>query len=151
MPEYGLCFGSNVQWEELPTLTVLDTFKRESISIYVDKSIKGEQVCETLDKIKETRGFPMRIKVDNGPEFISRALDAWAYFNRVKLDYSRLGTPTDNAHIESFNGSFRDEYLNMNWFISSEDGGQKIDAKTASAADFRANAASRCWEGKNAK
>ena len=86
---------------------MLDTFSRESLAIYVDKSIKGEQVCDELEKLKAARGLPQRIKVDNGPEFISRALDAWAYFNKVKLDYFRPGTPTDNPHIESFNGSFR--------------------------------------------
>ena len=95
-------------------LAVLDTISRESLAIYVDKSIKGEQVFEELEKIKAARGLPQRIKVDNGPEFISRALGAWAYFNKVKLDYSRPGTPTDNPHIESFNGSFRDACLNMN-------------------------------------
>jgi putative transposase len=56
------------------------------------------------------------VKVGNGPEFISRSLVAWAYFNKVKLDYSRPGPPTDNAYIESFNGSFRNECLNVNWF-----------------------------------
>jgi len=64
-------------------LAVLDTFSRESLAIYVDKSIKGEQVCDELEKLKAARGLPQRIKVDNGPEFISRALDAWAYFNKV--------------------------------------------------------------------
>jgi putative transposase len=97
-------------------LTVLDTFSRESLAIYVDKSIKGEQVCEALQKIKAARGLPQRIKVDNGPEFISRALDAWAYFNKVKLDYSRPGTPTDNPHIESFK-EIRDDCLNRNTFV----------------------------------
>ena len=93
-------------WKRFRALTVLDTFSRESLAIYVDKSIKGEQVCDELEKIKAARGLPQRIKVDNSPEFISRALDAWAHFNKVKLDYSRPGTPTDNPHIESFNGSF---------------------------------------------
>ena len=99
-------------------LTVIDMYSRECLDIYANKAIKGETVAEVLDRLKVTRGLPKRIKVDNGPEFISRALDAWAYFNNVKLDYSRPGTPTDNAHIESFNGSFRDEYLNTNWFMS---------------------------------
>jgi putative transposase len=113
--------------KQFRALTVLDTFSRESLAIYVDKSIKGEQVCEALEEIKAARGLPRRIKVDNGPEFISRALDAWAYFNKVKLDYSRPDTPTDNPHIESFNGSFRDECLNMNWFMSLEDAKDKIE------------------------
>jgi len=54
--------------------------------------------------------------VDNGSEFISKALDKWAYENEVTLDFSRPGKPTDNPFIESFNGSFRDECLNVNWF-----------------------------------
>ena len=87
---------------------------------------KGEQVCDALEKLKAVRGLPQRIKVDNGPEFISRALDAWAYFNKVKLDYSRPGTPTDNPHIESFNGSFRDECLNMTCFCDRR--AQKMSA-----------------------
>ena len=100
---------------------------RECLNICVDKSIKGEGVASALDLLKETRGLPKRIKVDNGPEFISRALDAWAYFNNVKLDYSRPGTPTDNDYIESFNGSFRDECLNGNWSMSFEDARDKIE------------------------
>ncbi|NOY29151.1 MAG: transposase family protein [Planctomycetes bacterium] len=53
------------------------------------------------------------IRVDNGPEFVSKSLDWWAYFNKVKLDFSRPGKPTDNAFIESFNGKFRNECLNQ--------------------------------------
>ena len=108
-------------------LTVLDVYTRESPAIYADKSIRGEHVTYVLDAVVAKRGLPKRIKVDNGPEFISRALDTWAYFNGVKLDYSRPGTPTDNAHIESFNGSFRDECLNVHWFMSIEDARDKID------------------------
>ena len=59
--------------------------------------------------------------------FISRAPDAWAYFSKVKPDYSRPGTPADNPYIESFNGSFRDEYLNLNRFMSPEDARDKIE------------------------
>jgi len=57
-------------------LTVLDTFSRESLAIYVNKTIKCEQVCDELGKIKATRELPQRIKIDNSTEFISRALDA---------------------------------------------------------------------------
>lgn len=108
-------------------LTVLDVYTRECPAIYADQSIHGEHVAHVLDAIAAQRGLPQRIKVDNGPEFISRALDAWAYFNGVKIDYSRPGTPTDNAHIESFNGSFRDECLNVHWFMSLEDAREKIE------------------------
>src|SRR5215211_3118796 len=59
-------------------------------------------------------------------EFISKALDKWAYDNQVTLDFSWPGKPTDNPFIESFNGSFRDECLNVNWFLSLEDAKEKI-------------------------
>jgi len=62
--------------------------------------------------------IPGRIQVDNGDEFISKVLDKWAYENKVVLDFSRPGKPTDNTYIESFNGSFRDECLNTHWFLS---------------------------------
>ena len=107
-------------------LTLLDMFSRECLDIHVDKSITGEAVAGVLDRLKARRGLPKRIKVDNGPEFVSKALDAWAYFNHVQLDYSRPGKPTDNAYIESFNGSFRDECLNTHWFMSLEDAQEKI-------------------------
>jgi putative transposase len=108
------------------TLTLLDLYSRECLALHVDKSITGEAVANVLDQVIQTKGLPQRIKVDNGPEFISKALDAWAYFNHIQLDYSRPGTPTDNAIIESFNGSFRDECLNTNWFLSLADARDKI-------------------------
>ncbi len=122
-------------------LTIIDTYSRECLDIYANKAIKGETVTKVLDKLKETRALPKRIKVDNGPEFISRALDAWAYFNKVKLDYSRPGTPTDNAHIESFNGSFRDECLNTNWFMSLADAQEKIERWRNDYNEFRPHSA----------
>jgi putative transposase len=122
-------------------LTILDIYSRECLDIYVDKSIKGEMVADVLEKLKATRGLPVKIKVDNGPEFISKALDAWAYFNHVQLEYSRPGRPIDNAHIESFNGSFRDECLNTNWFMSLEDARQKINMWKNEYNEFRPHSA----------
>ena len=60
-------------------------------------------------------------------QFISKALDRWAYENAVTLDFSRPGKPTDNPYIESFNGSFRDECLNVHWFLSLVDAREKIE------------------------
>jgi putative transposase len=80
-----------------------------------------------VETIKATRGTPCFIKIDNGPEFISKELDKWAYENKVTLDFSRPGKPIDNAYIESFNGSFRDECLNINWFLSLGDAREKIE------------------------
>ncbi len=70
----------------------------------------------------------MTIRVDNGSEFISRDLDLWAYQKEVTLDFSRPGKPTDNAYIESFNGSFRAECLNAHWFMSLADTAEKLEA-----------------------
>jgi len=71
---------------------------------------------------------PQRLAVDNGPEFVSKALDAWAYQHGVQLEFSRPGKPTDNAFAESFNGRFRDECLNQHWFTSLEEVRQTVEA-----------------------
>jgi putative transposase len=84
-------------------------------------------VVRVVEQIKAMRDMPNYIRVDNGPEFISKELDKWAYENKVTLDFSRPGKPTDNAFIESFNGSFRDECLNINWFLSLDDAREKIE------------------------
>ena len=75
---------------------------------------------QVLEWVASQRGKPQTIRVNNGPEFISRSLDLWAYSNGVKLDFSRPGKPTDNAFIESFNGRLRDECLS-NWFLSLDE------------------------------
>jgi putative transposase len=112
----------------LRALTVIDNFTRERLAIEVDQGITGQRVAEVLDVISCNRGsLPERIFLDNGPEFVSKALDLWAYENGVTLDFSRPGKPTDNAMIESFNGRLRDECLNVNWFLSLEDAQAKIE------------------------
>ena len=89
------------------------------------------------ERIKAMCGTPNFIKFDNGPEFISKELDKWAYENKVTLDFSRPGKPTDNAYIESFNGSFRDECLNINWFLSLDDAREKIEEWRRDYNDWR--------------
>ena len=112
----------------LRALTVVDAFTREALAIDVDQGIKGEQVVEVTARISSIRGAPSTIRVDNGPEFISKPLDRWAYENGVTLDFSRPGKPMDNAFVESFNGRLRDECLNTHWFLSLEDARAKIEA-----------------------
>ena len=103
-------------------LTVVDNFSRECLAIHVEQSIRGEHVVDIMEQLKlREQRVPSRIQVDNGSEFISKTLDKWAYENQVTLDFSRPGKPTDNPFIESFNGSFRDECLNTNWFLSLDD------------------------------
>lgn len=109
-------------------LTVIDNWSRKCLKITTGKSLRGDDVVQALNEIVASEGVPpRRIKVDNGSEFISKALDKWAYDNEVELDFSRPGKPTDNPFIESFNGSFRDECLNLHWFVSFKDAQQKIN------------------------
>ena len=99
-------------------LTIVDLFTRESLAIEVGQRYRGRDVADALTRLAATRSLPKTIRVDNGPEFTSKALDQWAYANGIILDFSRPGKPTDNAFIESFNGSVRAECLNENWFLS---------------------------------
>ena len=108
-------------------LTLVNNFTRESLAIEVDAHLGGHRVVEVLQRIGTERILPKTIRVDNGPEFISKILDQWAYLNGVELDFSRPGKPIDNAYIESFNGSYRDECLNINWFLSLQDAREKIE------------------------
>lgn len=109
-------------------LTVLDVFTRESLAIRADFRFSGERVVRVLEELMYTRGVPQSVRVDNGPEFTGTMLDLWAYFNKVTLDFSRPGKPTDNAFIESFNGRFRQECLDQHWFTCLDDARVKIEA-----------------------
>jgi putative transposase len=109
-------------------LTIVDNVSRVSPAIEVGVSLTGERVVTVLERLKRTVGRPERIAVDNGPEFVSKALDAWAYRNGVRLEFSRPGKPTDNAFAESFNARFRDECLDQHWFASLEEARQTIEA-----------------------
>jgi len=108
-------------------LTLVDNHTRESLALKPGQRIRGIDVVEVLEAVTKVKGFPKRIKVDNGPEFISKDLDRWAYWNKVELDFSRPGTPSDNAFIESFNSRFRQECLNEHWFLTLEDAKEKIE------------------------
>ena len=109
-------------------LTLVDNHSRESLAIEVGQRLTGDDVVRALEQVTTERGKPQSIRVDNGPEFISRSLDLWAYFNGVKLDFSRPGKPTDNAVIESFNGRLRDECLNQHWFLSLDEAKRLTEA-----------------------
>ncbi len=101
-------------------LSIVDEYTRKCFRIEVDTSINGVRVTRVLTEIAQMGNLPQIIIIDNGPEFISKALDAWAYQRGVKLTFIRPGKPVENAYIESFNGRFRDECLNENWFLTLE-------------------------------
>ncbi|WP_145198569.1 IS3 family transposase [Thalassoglobus polymorphus] len=113
---------------QIRLLTIVDHFTRESLAIEVGQRMRGKEVVSVLEDLACDRTLPKTIRVDNGPEFTSKILDQWAYANGVTLDFSRPGKPTDNAFIESFNGSVRAECLNENWFLSLDDAKKKTEA-----------------------
>ena len=102
-------------------LNIVDTYSRECLRIEVDTSLPGARVARVLEELRINRGLPEQIMTDNGPEFTGRAMDAWAYAREVKLHFIEPGKPMQNGYVESFNGKFRDECLNENWFIDLPD------------------------------
>ena len=107
---------------------MMDAHTRESLAIEPGQSLKGQDVVRVLQSIQRDWGRPKRLFCDNGSEFSSQVLDLWAYQNGVKIDFSRPGKPTDNGHIESFNGTFREECLNTHWFTTLGEARQIIEA-----------------------
>jgi putative transposase len=99
---------------------VVDDYTREAAT-RVERSITAPRMIELLDQFAEERGFPASITCDNGPEFISDALDQWAAARGVKINNIEPGRPVQNCYIESFNGRMRDECLNQNWFTDLDD------------------------------
>ena len=102
-------------------LTLVENVSRVSPGLKADFRMSAERVCQVLDRAIPVHGQPKSIGLDNGPEFISNTMDAWAYRMGIKLCYSRPGKPTDNAFCESFNGKLRDDFLRTNWFESMSD------------------------------
>ena len=109
-------------------LTLVDNVTRVSPALVADGSLTGERVVEALDRLLASGQRPQLLSIDNGPEFISKAVDAWAHRNAVRLEFSRPGKPTDNAYIEAFNSRLRDECLNQHWFVSLEEAQTTIEA-----------------------
>ena len=109
-------------------LTVVDQWSRQSPMLEAGLSLRGTDVTAALDRVLATSAKPQSITVDHGTEFTSRALEDWAYANGVALDFTRPGKPTDNGHIESFNGRLRDEFLNVHQFASLADVRTRLEA-----------------------
>lgn len=113
---------------KIRVLTIVDAFSKVSPAIDVRARYTGADVVATLERVTAEYGLPNSIRVDNGPEFISKDLDLWAYMNGVILDFSRPGKPTDNSFVEAFNGKVRAECIDQNWFLSLTDAQVKCEA-----------------------
>jgi putative transposase len=98
-----------------------------SPGLEVASSLPGQRVMRFLDQVSLNHGYPERIRVDNGPEFLSRNFTIWILKNGIRIKYIRPGKPSDNCYIESFNGKFRDECLNENWFLSIKDAKEIVE------------------------
>jgi putative transposase len=109
------------------TANLKDDCTRECPAIDVAISLPGSRVVEMLERVARERGYPDVITVDNGPELRGRALDGWAHDHGVKLYFIDPGKPTQNAYIESFNGRFREECLNLHWFTSLDEAQRIIE------------------------
>ena len=109
------------------TLNLMDGFTRYAPRIEVDSSLPGQRVVRVLEELKRRGRKPEAIVIDNGSEFTSQVMDQWAYENQVQLHFITPGRPMENGFIESFNGKFRDECLNENWFLDLADAREKIE------------------------
>ena len=108
-------------------LTIVDLWDRLSPALETDVSLTGQRVVRVLERLRLQGRMPQSLRVDNGPEFTGKALDAWAHEHGVRLEFTRPGKPMDNGHIESFNGKVRDECLNQNAFLSLTDARDSLE------------------------
>lgn len=108
-------------------LTLVDLYTRECLALYADRSIGGKKVAAVLRAVVAQRGAPRSITVDNGTEFVSRAMETWSVTTGVQLDFIRPGRPVENAFIESFNGRLRDECLNVEIFDGLRSAGEELE------------------------
>lgn len=105
-----------VSGRKIRILNVLDDFNREALCIEADISIPAERMIRSLEDLIDWRGKPMQIRVDNGPEFTSTAFTGWCAKKGINIKYIQPGKPTQNAYIERFNRSYREEVLDAYLF-----------------------------------
>jgi putative transposase len=111
----------------LSILTVADGFTRECPALEVGISLGSRRVTRVLERVIAERGAPQTLRCDNGPEFTSRHIIGWCEQRGIRLVHIEPGKPMQNGYVESFNGRFRDECLNANWFLHIGDAKQRIE------------------------
>lgn len=111
-------FDRSADTRVIKCLTVIDDATNESVAIVPERAIGGKALTRILDSICRERGYPQIIRTDNGKELCGKDMLIWCHENGVKLRLIEPGKPNQNAYIESFNGRFRDECLNENWFMN---------------------------------
>jgi len=103
------------------TLNIIDDFNREVLWIAVDTSIPAERVVRVLDMLALWHGYPQQVRIDNGQEFISHKLANWAAQRHVELVFIEPGKPAQNAYIERFNRTYREDVLDAYLFNSIQE------------------------------
>lgn len=98
------------------TFNVVDDFNREALAIEIDLNLPAPRIIRVLDRVAQQRGYPEKIRLDNGPEMTSIALADWAEEHNILLDFIKPGKPTQNSYIERFNRTYRTEVLSLYLF-----------------------------------
>jgi putative transposase len=137
----GFMYNQRQGGRRLRVLTVVDQDTRETLAIEARGSFSAHDVIDALNRLSRSHREPAVIQVDSGTAFASRALDAWAYREDVRVDFSRPGKPTDNAHIESLNARLRAECLNAHVFKSLEDAEENLNSWRSDYNAVRPNSA----------
>lgn len=115
---YDFVFDSCANGQALKCLTVVDEYTRECLAIHVSGNIRSADVSELLGRLIAVHGAPLYLRSDNGPEFVAAALQKWIKQEGIETAYIAKGKPWQNGLNESFNGKFRDECLDMEWFAT---------------------------------
>ncbi len=113
---YDFVHDSCANGQRLKILTVTDEFTRESLAVEVETRLQARGVIKVLERLMAEHGAPVALRSDNGPEFVAQAVQRWLHTRLVQTAYIAPGSPWENGYGESFNGRFRDECLNLEWF-----------------------------------
>lgn len=126
---WSVDFMSDSLWDgrAFRLLNVVDDYNREVLSMETDTSLPAQRLIRVLEQLKDWRGLPQMIRVDNGPEFISHKLDMWCRENKITLVFIQPGKPTQNAYVERCNGSIRKELLNAYVFKTIDEAREKAE------------------------
>jgi putative transposase len=126
---WSIDFMSDSLWDgrRFRLLNIMDDYNREVLALEADISLPALRVTRVLEYLKEFRGLPKMIRVDNGPEFISHILDEWCRRHQIVLTYIQPGKPMQNGYVERCNGSIRKELLNAHVFYSLQEVREKIE------------------------
>ena len=112
---WSIDFMSDALWSgrKFRTFNVVDDYNREALAIEIDLNLPAQRIIRVLDRVAAWRGYPAKLRMDNGPELTSIKLAEWSDIHGVNLDFIQPGKPTQNSFVERFNRTYREELLDM--------------------------------------